>query len=1165
MNLTIASINVNGFRTKLKHDLIRQFVTQHKFDILLLQETHVENVKLAKSIEQTLQSDNCIWNFGKSNSCGVAIFLFNKNIRIERYHLDFFGRVIRLDFSLEGFPNFRLINAYFPSDSSERLEFLNSFSQYFTGARNIILGGDFNFVFDTNLDKIGGNLHKGTDGSRSFKTIIDKINLIDCFRYLYPNKKTVTWVGKSPVLTYDVIGTRIDRFYASSLIKGMVIGFETLPCSCSDHSCIVLNLKSNKTNAITFGKSYWKFNNDLLDDDDFLTSFKYFWALVSRSSTVTLDWWDKMKEKIRLFCIDYSKGRNKRLYGDLKELRKQYNSLDLKCSSDVNTLNEIKEKVKRIETQLLSGSIIRSKAKILDCNENPSLYFFQKEVKLSKEKTVHSITHSNHTYSNSTEILNCFKLFYQDLYSEKPADPSLNHLFLSNLPQVKESDNLRLKQKIQKYEILHALKSMEPNKSPGSDGLSSSFYVKFFDIFGDVLTEIINLAFDQNSLSVSQKLSYITLICKDKSQSEDMKFYRPISLLNIDYKIISKIMSQRLGNVLPKIINIDQTCAVKGRSIFDNLHLIRNVIDYVEQKNLAASFICLDQEKAFDRVSWSYMYSTLIAFGFHENFIRWVKLLYTDISSSVIVNNFVSSSFSIQRGVRQGCSLSPLLYILCFEPFAQKIRGLDEIKGLKLPGSISELKLSMYADDSTGIFTSDSSMQHFFYWIDLFGRVSGSKINFRKSKGMFLGKWKTRSDHPFGISWIKYHKILGYTFGFDFSDDDVWSKLFLKFDQTLNLWKNRKLSFKGKSTVLNSLCLSKLLYYSTANHVPPHYTILFQRSMFRFVWNSKFEPISRKTLFLDFQDGGLKVPNLKLKLQSLYLSHLQKLICNSDAKWTYFAKYWIGLQLRKLNASFASNTFPHSEYIPPFYRECLSVLKMFLNIHPFYKFGNSKTKTFYNLLLANVTEKPKIQTICPTVHFKSVWKNIYLSCIDPTVRDTMYRLSHDVIFVNYYLYSKGISKDKSCPLCSKTETINHLFLECFMFSPLNKVVLYLLRRISKSFTFSERIFRFFELPNLNKYDKQLALLLLSESRHVIWNCRNLMKHENKYINSTAVINRFLSKLKLRILADKKRLPFQEFDSIWLKHNFCNFDENDNKITFLPVIYVNFYVEKKIIK
>ena len=106
--------------------------------------------------------------------------------------------------------------------------------------------------------------------------------------------------------------------------------------------------------------------------------------------------------------------------------------------------------------------------------------------------------------------------------------------------------------------------------------------------------------------------------------------------------------------VLPKIIHLDQTCAVKGRSIFDNIHLLRNIIDYVEQKNLSACFISLDQEKAFDRVSWSYLYDTLTAFGFDNYFLRWIKLLYTDISSSVIVNNFVSESFPIKRGVGKG-------------------------------------------------------------------------------------------------------------------------------------------------------------------------------------------------------------------------------------------------------------------------------------------------------------------------------------------------------------------------------------------------------------------------------------------------------------------------------------------------------------------------------
>ena len=433
---------------------------------------------------------------------------------------------------------------------------------------------------------------------------------------------------------------------------------------------------------------------------------------------------------------------------------------------------------------------------------------------------------------------------------------------------------------------------MKPNKSPGSDGLTSAFYLKFFHLFGNILCDIINLAYETGEMSDSQKRSYITLICKDETRGDEMKCYRPISLLNIDYKIISKTITNRLGKVLPKIIGIDQTCSVKGRSIFDNLHLIRNVMDYVDQKNLTASFICLDQEKAFDRVSRSYMFDTLRAFGFSDNFLRWIRLLYTDISSSVIINNHISDSFPIKRGIRRGCSLLMPLYIICFEPFAHKIKNLEDIKGIQMPGSASEVKLSLYADDNTAILTTET-------WVKLFGKVSGAKVNYEKSKGLYLGKSKTRSDHPFGISWIKSHKILGYLFGTGFSNDDVWSKIFLTIDKTLNLWTSRKLSFKGKSTVLNSLCLNKIMYYAAANPIPSHYITLFERRFFRFIWNSTFEPITRKTLYLDFNQGGLKIPCLKLKSSAFYLNHLQKLINNYEAKWTYFAKYWTGLHLKK--------------------------------------------------------------------------------------------------------------------------------------------------------------------------------------------------------------------------------------------------------------------------
>ena len=370
---------------------------------------------------------------------------------------------------------------------------------------------------------------------------------------------------------------------------------------------------------------------------------------------------------------------------------------------------------------------------------------------------------------------------------------------------------------LKKKEILKALQAMQPNKSPGCDGLSSSFYLKFFHLLGDTLYSVINLAYENGELSHTPKLSYITLICKDETRADEMKCYRPISLLNIDYKVISKVIANRLGNILPSLIGIDQTSAIKGRSIFDNIHLHRNVIDYIEQKDVAACFICLDQEKAFDRVSWSFMLDTLVEFGFDDNFLKWVNLLYTNISSSFIVNNHISDNFPILRGVRQGCSLSPLLYVLCFEPFANKIRNLDGIKGLKMPGTNLEVKQTIYADDDTTILTSETSASKFFYWLKLFSRISESKVSYDKTFGMFLGKWKNRSDHHFGISWVKSHKILGYTFGPESDTDECWAGIFLKFDKTLNLWSKRQLSFKGKSTVLNSLGLAKILYFATAS------------------------------------------------------------------------------------------------------------------------------------------------------------------------------------------------------------------------------------------------------------------------------------------------------------------------------------------------------------
>jgi hypothetical protein len=173
--------------------------------------------------------------------------------------------------------------------------------------------------------------------------------------------------------------------------------------------------------------------------------------------------------------------------------------------------------------------------------------------------------------------------------------------------------------------------------------------------------------------------------------------------------------------------------------------------------------------------------------------------------------------------VRQGCSLSPLLYVLVLEPFSIKIREDEQISGIKLPGTSKLSKISLYADDSLALCTSGPSVRSALYRCTRFGRASGAKLNLQKTKGTWLGKWKIRSDHPFGISWVENCKLLGIKFGNTLSDDDIWQPVLSKFIKVLNLWKERHLSFIEKSNVVKILACSKIWYIGSVLILPEHY------------------------------------------------------------------------------------------------------------------------------------------------------------------------------------------------------------------------------------------------------------------------------------------------------------------------------------------------------
>ena len=152
-----------------------------------------------------------------------------------------------------------------------------------------------------------------------------------------------------------------------------------------------------------------------------------------------------------------------------------------------------------------------------------------------------------------------------------------------------------------------------------------------------------------------------------------IKNLRPISLINADAKIASKILAKRLEKVLPEIIHSNQNAFVKGRYIFDAIRTIDHVIEYTKEKNLSGVLVAIDFEKAFDTLNFNFLIRTLHKFNFGPSFIQWIRTLYKNISSFVTNNSFTTGPFSLSRGVRQGDPLFPYLLVIALETLAIKI------------------------------------------------------------------------------------------------------------------------------------------------------------------------------------------------------------------------------------------------------------------------------------------------------------------------------------------------------------------------------------------------------------------------------------------------------------------------------------------------------------
>lgn len=271
----------------------------------------------------------------------------------------------------------------------------------------------------------------------------------------------------------------------------------------------------------------------------------------------------------------------------------------------------------------------------------------------------------------------------------------------------------------------------------GNDGLTIEFYKCFWTLLGSLLVNCLNYAHKYDELSSSQKQALIVLIEKKDKDRRQIKNWRPISLINVDVKIGTKAIAKRLEKVLPEIIHHNQNAYVKGRTIFDAVRTIDDIIKLTSSNNMSSFLVAIDFEKAFDSVNWNFLRHALRKFNFGPSFSVWITAFYSNISSCVMNNGFITQPFKLSRGVRQGDPLSPCLFILVLETLAIHIRNDECIKGIKVDGH--ELKLIIFADDLTVLLKDIASFHCLMAKLELFGLYSGLNVNREKTEVMKLG------------------------------------------------------------------------------------------------------------------------------------------------------------------------------------------------------------------------------------------------------------------------------------------------------------------------------------------------------------------------------------------------------------------------------------------
>lgn len=572
-SLKVGTLNVGGIHSPIKRKKILIYLKKLHMDIVYLQETHLlppEVAKLGTLGWRVLASAS----FNAKARGVVTLVRTVLDVHIHSTNADPQGRYVITDATLDG-SRFLLCNIYAPNISSKDF-FLHLLAElYPMGDKPLILGGDFNIVSTPKLDRSSSVRH-ARPPRIGIPYLKKRLHLMDAWRTLHPLEREYTCLSAAH-------GTfsRIDHMLISESLFSRMIEASIEPICLSDHALCWIRL----TRTIDRGPhKQWRFPSHFSNSVKFREMVTLAWSSYAANnadycSSSPLVFWQASKSVLRGQIISYTAHRDKHIRKSFAEVQDRLTGAFVKFKDSPTLENKrsylaLKTNFDALLTQMESKHTFNTRANFHQLGNRPGKILSRLLKGQHPPTVIKRIYRSDGTLvAKGDDISKVLQAFYADLYKRAPSDAEASKGFWERitLPRLSDTQAASLVSPITSEEISLAIKQLKNNKAPGPDGLSNDFYKILAPHIVDTLVSVFNTILAGQDVPLYFNSALLKVLHKPGRDPDFPASYRPISLLNSDYKLLTKIIADRLKCVIHHIVHSDQTGFIPGRHSVTNV------------------------------------------------------------------------------------------------------------------------------------------------------------------------------------------------------------------------------------------------------------------------------------------------------------------------------------------------------------------------------------------------------------------------------------------------------------------------------------------------------------------------------------------------------------------------------------------------------------------